>query len=195
MMGSFVGLNKMHIFMFFLTTRSGLFFSTNIFIDLDWLPWNNSVCMWKDDGHGCLLIPKGKAPALQTRPPWGHVPAWRYIYKEMIVEDNLDAKQNKDGSFGHTSKYIEIWEKSCMENGGLRCLLKRCWWGIEYSISLDTSQFVTQWLAINNIYHENASMYGVVQEDTTPKDDLIDPSCGIAHNKPIESYNTCRDVI
>lgn len=44
----------------------------------------------------------------------------------MIVEDNLDANQNKDGSFGDTSKYIEIWEKSCMENGGLRCLLKRC---------------------------------------------------------------------
>lgn len=41
----------------------------------------------------------------------------------------------------------------------------------------------------------NASMFDVVQENTTPKDDSRDPLCGISHDKPKESYNPYIDVI
>lgn len=41
----------------------------------------------------------------------------------------------------------------------------------------------------------NASMFDVVQENTTPKDDSRDPLCGISHDKPKESYSPYIDVI
>ena len=47
--------------------------------------------MWKDDGHGQPLIPKGKPPAIQIRPPWGHVLDGHYVDKKVTTEDAYDA--------------------------------------------------------------------------------------------------------
>ena len=41
---------------------------------------------------------------------------WTLQKQEIIVEDALDANQNKDGILGGTSKYIEIWESGCLKN-------------------------------------------------------------------------------
>lgn len=55
-------------------------------LDPKWLLQNNSVCMWKDDGYGHPLIPKGKPPALQIRPLWGHFLAKCYEDKKYYKE-------------------------------------------------------------------------------------------------------------
>ena len=47
--------------------------------------------MWKEDGRGRPLIPKGEPPTLQVRPPWDHVLVGRYIDKEVNIEDAHDA--------------------------------------------------------------------------------------------------------
>lgn len=41
---------------------------------------------------------------------------WTLQIQEIIVEDALDANQNRDGIPGGISKYIEIWESGCLEN-------------------------------------------------------------------------------
>lgn len=38
-------------------------------------------------------------------------------------------------------------------------------------------------------------MFDAIQNDMTPKNDSKDPLCGIAHDKPRESYNSYRDVL
>ena len=49
--------------------------------------------MWKDDGRGRPLIPKGEPLAFQIRPPWGHVLIGCYKDMKVTTEDAYVANQ------------------------------------------------------------------------------------------------------
>jgi len=51
--------------------------------------------MWKDNGCGHPLIPKGKTPAFQIMPLLGHVLIGCYGDKDMAIEDAHYANQKK----------------------------------------------------------------------------------------------------
>lgn len=75
--------------------------------------------MWKEDGRGRPLIPKGEPHALHVIPPWGHFLVGHHEDKEMIVEDAHDARTKREEEEEiccGVMKYIEIWEKCCLEN-------------------------------------------------------------------------------
>lgn len=88
-----VGLKKMHIFKFFVENDGWLVFQYKNLHLIQWLPWNNLVFMWKDDGCDHPLIPSGKLSALQIRPPWGHAIVKCYGDKEVIIKDSHDVKR------------------------------------------------------------------------------------------------------
>jgi hypothetical protein len=51
--------------------------------------------MWKDNGCGHPLIPKGKTPAFQIMPLLGHVLIGCYGDKDIAIEDAHYANQKK----------------------------------------------------------------------------------------------------
>jgi len=198
-----VGLKEMHIFRFFLDNDDWPVFQyKKSALDPDWLPRSSSVRMWKDDGRGRPLLPSGDPPALQIRPPWGHVLPGRYGDKEVTADDARDANQKKDGIRAGIRKYIKIWESGCLENDTYHQKMEDyvTYWK-DVAEELDAPFPPTPptlqlgfWPS-TSYTTPNSSLSDPVQTDTTPEDVPIDPFCGVARDKPKESYNPYRDVL
>lgn len=52
--------------------------------------WERSPCFPYVDwyGHCCPVVPKGKPPALQIMPPWGHILTGCYKDNEVLMRTN-----------------------------------------------------------------------------------------------------------